>query len=56
MGTTDQSFVVESGKGLWVGAPEGASAEMVVEGRRRRGGGGALREHESGESGLGRNG
>ena len=45
--------VAESRKGLRVGAPEGANAEVAVEGRRCRGGGGVLRKHESGEPGLG---
>ena len=32
VGPPDQGAVAESGKGLRVGAPEGASAEMAVEG------------------------
>ena len=34
---TDQGAVEESGKRLWAGTPEGASAEMAMEGRRHWG-------------------
>ena len=32
VGSPDQGAMAESGEGLWVGAPEGASAKMAMEG------------------------
>ena len=37
MGPADQGAVEESCKGLWVGAPEGAGAEVAVEDGRHGG-------------------
>ena len=56
VGPPDQGAVAESGKGLRVGAPEGASAEVAVEGRRRRGGGRVFGECEGEGSSVGRGG
>ena len=49
MGPANQKTLEESGKGLWVGAPQGASAAMAVEGRRGRGSGGFPQEYKCGE-------
>ena len=53
MDPPDQGAVAEGGKGLWVGAPKGASAEMALEGRRCWGSVRVFGEHEGGESGVG---